>query len=50
MAKAPSSLQVQRCAHTVAAILSLSKIMPSPYSRCVKVGLVYIALASPLSQ
>jgi len=32
----------------VAAILLLSEVMPSPCSYCVKEGLVYIALASPL--
>jgi len=47
--KAPSSSQAQRRARTIAAILSPSKIIPSPYSRYIKEGLVYIALASPLS-
>jgi len=49
MPKASSSSQAQRCAYTVAAILSLGEIMPSLCSRCAKEGLVYIALASPLS-
>jgi len=48
MPKAPSSLQAQRHTHTIAAILSLSEIMPSLYSRYAKKGLVYITLASPL--
>ena len=38
-----------RRARTVAAILSLSKIILSLYSRYLKKGLVYITLASPLS-
>jgi len=41
-----SSLTAYR-ARTIAAILSLSKIIPSPYSRCLKEGLVYIALVNP---
>jgi len=49
VSKPSSSLQALRYARTVASILSLSKIMPSPYSRCAKEGLVYVALASPLS-
>jgi len=49
MPKASSSLHAQRYAHTIAAILSLGEIIPSPCSRCIKEGLVYIALASPLS-
>jgi len=49
MPKAISSSLTLRRARTVASILSLGKIMPSPCSRCVKKGLVYIALASPLS-
>ena len=50
VSKPPLSLQVQRYTCTVALILSLGKIILSPYSRCVKEGLVYIALASPLSR
>ena len=50
MPKAISSSLTLRRARTVASILSLGKIMPSPCSRCVKKGLVYIALASPLSR
>jgi len=49
MPKAPSSLQAQCRARTVASILSLSKIMPSPCSYCAKEGLVYVALVSPFS-
>jgi len=49
MPKAPSSSQAQRYTHTIAAILSLGKIMPSLYSCYIKEGLVYITLASPLS-
>jgi len=44
-----SSLHAQRYARTVATILSLGEIMPSPYSRYAKEGLVCVALASPLS-
>jgi len=40
---------VQRRARTVALILSLGEIMLSLCSCCAKEGLVYIALASPLS-
>jgi len=46
--KASSFSQAQRHAHTITAILSLSKIMPSLYSRYAKVGLVCIVMASPL--
>jgi len=46
MPKAISSLHAQRRACTIAAILFLSKIIPSPYSYCLKKGLVYIALAN----
>jgi len=46
MPKVISSLYAQRRAYTVAAILSLSKIILSPYSRCLKEGLVYITLAN----
>jgi len=44
----PSSFTAYRSC-TVAAILSLGGIIPSPCSCCAKEGLVYIALASPLS-
>jgi len=50
MPKAISSLHAQRRARTIAVILSLSKIILSPYSRCLKKGLVYIMLANPFSQ
>jgi len=50
MPKASSSSLFQRRARTVTAILSLGEIMPSLYSCCAKEGLVYIALASPLSR
>jgi len=46
MPKASSSSSFQQYARTMAAILSLSKVIPSPYSRYAKEGL----LASPLSQ
>jgi len=49
MPKASSSLYAQRCVRTVAAILLLGEIMPSPCSYYAKEGLVYVALASPLS-
>jgi len=49
MPKVSSFLYAQRYARTIAAILLLGKIIPSPYSYCAKEGLVYIALASPLS-
>jgi len=49
MPKASSSLYTQRRARTIAAILSLGKIMPSLYSYYAKEGLVYIALANLLS-
>jgi len=49
MPKASSSLYTQRYAYTITAILSLSKVIPSLCSYCVKKGLVYIALVSPLS-
>jgi len=35
---------------TIAAILSLSKIIPSLYSRYLKKGLVYITLVNPSSR
>ena len=50
MPKAFSSSSTDRYARTASSILLLGKIMPSPYSRCAKAGLVYIALASPLSR
>jgi len=34
---------------TITTILSLGEIMLSPYSHYIKEGLVYVALASPLS-
>jgi len=46
MPKAPSSSQAQRRARTIAAILSLSEIILSLYSRCLKKGLIYIMLAN----
>jgi len=49
MSKAISLSSIVWRARTIAAILSLSKIIPSPYSRYAKEGLVYIALVSPLS-
>jgi len=49
MPKASSSSSIARRSYTVAAILSLGKIMPSPYSRYIKEGLVYVALVSLLS-
>jgi hypothetical protein len=49
MPKVTSSLQAYRRTRTVAAILSLSEIILSLCSRYTKEGLVYIALASPLS-
>jgi len=45
----PLSLTACRV-RTIAAILSLSKIILSLYSRCLKEGLVYIVLASPSSR
>ena len=50
MPKASSSLQAQYYTRTIAAILLLGEIILSPYSRCTKERLVYIILASPLSQ
>jgi len=50
MPKASSSSYAQRRARTVAAILLLGEIMPSPCSYCAKEGLVYVTLASPLSR
>ena len=47
--KAPSSLYAQYYTRTITAILLLSKIILSLYSRYIKEGLVYIALVSPLS-
>ena len=41
---------MQRYTRTITLILSLGKIMPSLYSRCVQEGLIYITLASPLSR
>ena len=49
MPKAISSSSIARRSRTITAILSLSKIIPSPYSRYAKKGLVYITLTSPLS-
>jgi len=46
MPKAVSLSSTVRYTCTVAAILSLSKIIPSLCSHCLKKGLVYIALAS----
>jgi len=42
----PSS--TARRSRTVAVVLSLGKVMPL-YSRCLKEGLVYIAIAAPSS-
>jgi len=50
MPKVISLLSIVWRAYTITAILSLSKIIPSPYSCYVKEGLVYITLASPLSR
>jgi len=50
MPKASSSSSFQRYARTMAAILSLGEVMPSPCSCYTKEGLVYITLASPSSQ
>jgi len=49
MPKAPSFLYAQHYTRTIAAILLLSKRILSLYSCCLKEGLVYIALVSPLS-
>jgi len=46
MPKAISSSLTARRVYTVTAILSLSKIILSPYSRYLKEGLVYIILAN----
>ena len=46
MPKAISSSLMARRVRTVAAILSLSKIILSPYSYYLKEGLVYITLVS----
>jgi len=48
--KAISSSLTARHVRTVAAILSLSKIILSLYSRCLRKGLVYITLANPSLQ
>ena len=50
MPKVTSLSSTARRARTVAVVLSLGEIMPSLYSCCAKEGLVYIALASPLSR
>ena len=42
------SLVSERCTHTVAVILLLSKIIPS-CSRCAKKKLVYITIVAPSS-
>jgi len=47
--KPPPSSSIARWSYTIAAILSLGGIILSPCSRYVKEGLVYVALASPLS-
>ena len=47
MPKVSSSSYTQRRARTVAAILLLSEITPSPCSRCAKEGLLYITLLAP---
>jgi len=47
--KASSSSYAQRYTYTIAAILSLGKIILSLYSYYTKEGLVYITLARPLS-
>ena len=49
MPKAISLSLTIRRARTIATILSLGEIILSPCSRYTKEGLVYIALASPLS-
>ena len=48
--KAISSSSTARRTRTITAILYLGEIIPSPYSRCSKEGLVYIALADPSSR
>jgi len=50
VSKSLASSSMACCSYTIAAILLLSKIMPSLYFCYVKEGLVYIVLASPLSQ
>jgi len=50
MPKAISLSSIVRRAYTIAAILSLGEIMPSPCSRCAKEGLVCVTLVSPLSR
>ena len=49
MPKVSSLLSITRRTRTIAAILSLGKIILSPYSHYAKEGLVYVILASPLS-
>jgi len=49
VSKPSASSSIARRSYTVAAILSLSKIILSLCSRYAKEGLVYITLASPSS-
>jgi len=49
VSKPLASSSIARQSYTIAAILSLSEIMPSLYSCCIKEGLVYVVLASPSS-
>jgi len=49
MPKVTSLSSIARRARTITVVLSLGEIILSPCSRCVKEGLVYITLASPLS-
>jgi len=50
MPKASSSLYAQRRACTIAAILLLGEIIPSPCSYCAKKGLICVTLASSTAQ
>jgi len=49
VSKPPPSSSIARWSYTVAAILSLGRIIPSSCSRYAKEGLVCVALASPSS-
>jgi len=48
MPKASSSLYAQQRARTIAIILLLGKIIPSPCSYYAKKGLICVTLVSPL--
>jgi len=50
MPKVTSLSSIACRAYTIAVVLLLGKIMPSLCSYCVKEGLVYITLVSPLSR